>query len=294
MKRKFIIGTRGSRLALAQTRLLKERFLALYPEIELEERIIKTKGDRFLNLSLSNQLEKGLFTKEIEEQLLSGEIDMAVHSLKDLPVVSTIGTTIAAYLKRAHTEDLWLGNKPLAELPRGAVIGTSSRRRAYQILEHYPELEIKEIRGNVETRIAKLEAGEYDAILMARAGLDRLGINYREEQIIPEELIVPAPGQAAIAVHVREDDAELMALLAQIDDQATRTEVNFEREVLHALGGGCAMPLGCVCHKRGESYQVKVYYAREDASASIYKEDAFTQENRDEVLERLVGELKDI
>lgn len=292
--RKLIVGTRGSKLALAQTELLCQALSNIMPEIELETKIIKTRGDRFLELSLSNQPDKGLFTREIEAQLLDGAIDMAVHSLKDLPVACVPGTMIGAYLERAKTEDVLIGKQTLEELPEGAVIGTSSKRRAFQLSEKYPHFIIKEIRGNVETRIAKMEAGEYDAILMARAGMERLGLTGKIKQIIPVSLIVPAPGQAAIAIHIRNNDSELQMLLEKIDHKTTRYEVEFERELLQSLGGGCAMPLGCVCRHTGEKNEVEVYYASEDASRSVYHKVKFDDSEREAAMKKLVMELKTV
>lgn len=290
--RTWVIGTRGSQLALAQTNLLCEALKQAHPDLSVRIEIIKTKGDKFLELSLTNQPDKGLFTREIEQRLLDKTIDIAVHSLKDLPVVCVPGTMIGAYMKRAATEDVLIGSCGLDQLPPGAVVGTSSKRRAFQLLEAYPHLQVKEIRGNVETRIAKMRSGQYDAILMARAGLERLNLTHEITEIIPEEVIVPAPGQAAIAIHIRQDEPELLELLRAVDDKNTRFEVEFERDVLHLLGGGCAMPLGCVCHKKDEGFEAKAYYAKDDASASICKTVSFEAHDRHNVLEELVKELK--
>ena len=261
--RALILGTRGSQLALRQSMMVREALLAQHPELELELRVIKTKGDRLQQLALDASGDKGLFTKELEHALRTGEIDLAVHSLKDLPVVPAEGTCIGAILPRAVTVDCLIGTPSLEALPAGALIGTSSRRRAYQLAVHYPQLRTAAIRGNIDTRLAKLESGQYDAILLAEAGLSRLGLEV-VRQPIPAELIVPAPGQAAIAVHVRQSDEQLLELLRSIHDTVTAEEVGLERRLLQALGGGCALPLGCVCHIRGEEAELRVFFASED------------------------------
>lgn len=272
MKRKIIIGTRGSKLALVQTHTVRDALLELYPDLEVEVKIIKTKGDRFLQLALDASGDKGLFTKELETELLKGTIDLAVHSLKDLPVDPVAGTCIAAILPRERTEDVLLGKYTLETLPEQAVVGTSSRRRAYQLRKLYPQLDIRPIRGNVETRIAKMKAGEYDAIVMAHAGLLRLGLQEEISQVVDEQTIVPAPGQAAIAIHTRTEDTELHRLLGSLHHPQTALEVGAERKLLSSLGGGCALPLGCVCHIEGQEALLKVFYAREDGGRDLYLE----------------------
>lgn len=272
MQEKIIIGTRGSRLALIQTHIVRDALLELYPKLDVEVKIIKTKGDRFLQLALDTSGDKGLFTKELEHELLEGTIDLAVHSLKDLPVTPVQGTCIAAILPRERTEDVLLGGYTLDTLPVQAIIGTSSRRRAYQLRKLYPSLEIRPIRGNVETRIAKMKSGEYDAIVMAHAGLLRLGLQAEISQILEEDKMVPAPGQAAIAIHTRIEDTKLHQLLGPLHHVQTAMEVNIERRLLQSLGGGCALPLGCVCHIEGNEAHLKVFYADQAGEESIYLE----------------------
>lgn len=245
----FIIGTRGSKLALAQAEQVKRELLLAYPELKVELRIIKTKGDKRLDLSLNASGDKGLFTKELEEALFAGEIDCAVHSLKDLPVELCSGTSFGAILRREQVNDVLISvrYKSLAELPNGAIVGTSSPRRAAQLLEQRSDLDIREIRGNVDTRLAKLDNGEYDAIVMAYAGLKRLGLEERITQILPEVQMVPAPGQGAIAVQIKSDREDYKELLKLLHHDYTARCVEVERYILSKIGGGCAVPFGCNC-----------------------------------------------
>lgn len=226
---KIIIGTRGSQLALAQANEVGHRLQEQHPGLEVELKVIKTKGDKRLDLSLNASGDKGLFTKELEHALMEGEIDCAVHSLKDLPVDITEGTVLSAILPREDARDALLGQYRFAELPEGAIVGTSSPRRAAQLLEQRPDLEIKEIRGNVETRIAKLKAGEYDAIVMATAGLKRLGLDAEITYQFTDFEMVPAPGQAAIAVQQLASREDLIDVFATINCEETKRCTEIER-----------------------------------------------------------------
>lgn len=246
---KVIIGTRGSQLALYQAREVKRLLEETHKDLEVELKVIKTQGDKRLDLSLNASGDKGLFTKELEHALLSGEIDCAVHSLKDLPVDLTDGTSLGAVLRRESPVDVLLGNYTFDELPQGAIIGTSSPRRAAQLLEQRPDLEIREIRGNVETRIDKLKRGEYDAIVMAKAGLKRLGLEAEIRYEFTTFEMVPAPGQAAIAVQQRLDDERLRDLLLPIHCVRTARCTEIERYLLQRVGGGCAVPFAALCEE---------------------------------------------
>lgn len=288
--KKIVIGTRGSRLALVQTYMVRDALLKHDPSLEIEVRVIKTKGDRFLQLALDASGDKGLFTKELEQELLEGSIDMAVHSLKDLPVEPVAGTCVAALLPRECTCDVLLGRR-LEELGPGAIVGTSSRRRAYQLRQHHPQLDIRPIRGNVETRIAKMRSGDYDAIVMAYAGLKRLGLEHEIAQVLPIEVMVPAPGQGAIAVHTRAEDEALIRLLSKIHHHQTALEVETERRLLSSLGGGCALPLGCLCQIEGSQARLEVFYAREDGSEALHRSLSSSLEGLDETLMALRNEL---
>jgi hydroxymethylbilane synthase len=247
----LILGTRGSDLALVQTRDVAARLAKAHPGLTLEERIIKTTGDKRLDVSLSapGSLEKGLFTKELEEALLSKTVHAAVHSLKDLPTEQPPGLMVGAILERADLSDAlaskhaggWKG------LPPEATVATSSLRRKNQLLLLRPDLQIVEIRGNVPTRLRKvLENPAIDAVVVASAALARLG-----KDIVPDGLhvtvieeMLPAPGQGAVAVECREEDLETRCLLDAIHHEPSAICVRAERELLHSLGGGCHMPLG--------------------------------------------------
>ncbi|WP_329905101.1 hydroxymethylbilane synthase [Porphyromonas pogonae] len=292
MRSKIVLGTRGSKLAMRQTELVREALMQVYPTLDVEIKVISTKGDRDLNMSLRGQLTKGLFTEEIEAELLSGDIDAAIHSLKDLPVECTAGTCIGAYLKRADTSEVWIGHHHLRDLPAGSVVGTSSHRRAFQLLSKYPHLEIRDIRGNVETRIRKFQEGLYDGILMAKAGIDRLGLGGHIREIIAEDTIVPAPGQGAIAVHIRDNDEELKDVLAQINDHTTEREVITERTILSLLGGGCALPFGCRCHYSHGTYHILAFFSDETGQVTHRAEQTIEEGDYLRQINYLVDTLK--
>jgi len=250
---RIILGTRGSDLALTQTRMVEALLKAAHPDLTVEILIIKTTGDKRLDISLAQpgMLDKGLFTKELEEALSRGEIHAAVHSLKDLPTELPEGFSVGAILERADPADLLITKQPggLAALKSGAVVATSSPRRQVQLLHLRSDLQVVEIRGNVPTRLRKLaENPELDGLILAKAGLDRLG-----HHIIPEGLeisvlteMLPAPGQGAIGIECRTDDIETQRWLAAIHHEDTARCVNAERDLLRSLGGGCSLPFGAL------------------------------------------------
>ena len=246
MKRKFIIGSRGSELALWQTNFVKTKLEEFFPAINLEIKIIKTTGDKMLETALAKIGDKGLFTKQIETALLEGEIDLAVHSLKDLQTVQPEGLCIGAVSKREQPNDVLIAKKyrSIDELPENAKVATGSLRRRSQLLFHRPDLEVHEIRGNVPTRIKKFEGSDMDAMILAFAGVHRLNLDAHISQIIPFETMLPAVGQGAMAVEMRERDAELKEILAMLDDEETRLCVTAERAFLRTLEGGCQVPIG--------------------------------------------------
>ena len=237
------IGTRGSALALAQSGLVRS-LLPGAEENELE--VIETLGDRSPMASLRRFGGKGIFTKEIEEALLLGRIDLAVHSLKDLPTEITPGLRVAALLKREDPRDALISQSgaKLAELPKGSRIGTSSLRRRSQLLARRPDLVITDMRGNVPTRIARMEEGKFDAIVVAAAGLIRLNLLARATEVLDESVMLPAPGQGVLAIQIRDDDARAAAAIGKLHDEASAAEVTAEREMLASLGGGCLVPIG--------------------------------------------------
>lgn len=269
MKR-LIIGTRGSDLALWQANFIKDKLAAIGVEAELK--IIKTQGDKILNLRLDKLEGKGFFTKELEEELLGGTIDVAVHSHKDLPTVHPAGLTIAAVTEREDPSELLLILKDCVNIAQklslktGAMVGTSSNRRKAQLLALRPDLNIEDLRGNVPTRIQKLRDEDYDAIMIAKAGVNRLNIDLSEfhvEVIDPTE-VVPAPAQGALAIQIRENDTELFDTLQKIHHLETAEEIAVERRVLNLFEGGCHMPLGCYCKKEDGQYEVWTSKAETD------------------------------
>jgi hydroxymethylbilane synthase len=241
------LGTRASALARAQTDLVAARLLAASPGLECSTRVISTTGDRTQDTGepLPSIGGKGLFTAELERALRDGEIDVAVHSLKDLPTEDAAGVVIGAVLARDDVRDCLVARSAgsLADLPESAVVGTSSLRRSAQLAALRPGLEIRSIRGNVDTRIRKVADGEYDAAVLAAAGIRRLGLDDVVTEWLSEETMLPAPGQGALAVQCREGDRPVLALLDELDDAPARAETTAERAFLRALGGGCAAPV---------------------------------------------------
>ncbi len=239
-ERTFIVGTRGSTLALTQTGFVVEALRKAHPSARFETITIHTEGDRSA-ASLSEIGGRGVFVIEIERALVSREIDIAVHSLKDLPADETAGLTIAAVYERADPRDVLVSRTgvTLARLPAGAVIGTGSPRRAAQIMAARPDLRLADIRGNVDTRLRKVEEGEYDATVLAAAGLSRLGWLDRATEIFETGQMLPAVGQGALAVQTRADDADAVAAASALDHAATRAAVTAERAFERRLGGGC-------------------------------------------------------
>lgn len=248
--RTIIVGTRQSALALTQTNQTIERLRALAEAAGMpcrfEVKKIVTRGDRILDVTLSKVGGKGLFVKEIEQALLDGEIDLAVHSLKDMPFELPAGLVFGAIPEREDPRDCLIGRtaRSLEELPRGARVGTSSLRRSAQLQAARPDLVIESIRGNIDTRLRKLEEESFDAILLAAAGLHRMGWKERITAYLPSDLCVPAVGQGALAVECREEDAEVRSLLALLNDPLTARCVAAERKLLGLLNGGCQVPIG--------------------------------------------------
>jgi hydroxymethylbilane synthase len=262
LERTLIIGTRGSDLALWQANFVKDR-LAEH-NIVAELKIIKTQGDRILNLSFDKLEGKGFFTKELEEELLAGTIDLAVHSHKDLPTENPPGLIIAAVSEREDPSELLLILKDCVDIHQklsvkfGGIVGTSSNRRKAQLLAYRPDLEIQDLRGNVNTRIQKLRDENYDAIMLAKAGISRLGLDLSEfhiEEIGPMEMI-PAPAQGVLAIQIREEDQELFTALQNLHHPDIAAQIAVERGVLKLFGGGCHLPLGCYCRKEEHKYQI--------------------------------------
>ncbi|MGG3521982.1 hydroxymethylbilane synthase [Bacillus pseudomycoides] len=243
--RKIIVGSRKSKLALTQTNWFIDQLKALGLPYEFEVKEIVTKGDVILDVTLSKVGGKGLFVKEIEHALLMKEIDMAVHSMKDMPAVLPDGLTIGCIPKRVDPRDAFISKngESFEDLAEGAILGTSSLRRSAQLLAARPDLQVKWIRGNIDTRLRKLKEEDYDAIILATAGLQRMGWDDVITEHLDETLCVPAVGQGALAIECREDDADLLQLLSHMNDAVTERTVAAERVFLHKLEGGCQVPI---------------------------------------------------
>lgn len=246
MKTNLIIGTRQSLLAMWQSNYIAGRLREEYPGCEVTLKKIVTKGDRILDVPLAKIGGKGLFTKEIEQELLDGTIDLAVHSLKDMPTVLPEGLCLTAITERANAGDAFVSNKysSIEELPEGSVLGTSSLRRRAQLLARRPDLKIVDLRGNVDTRLKKLDEGQMDAIILAAAGLTRLGHADRIKEIIPQSYCLPAVGQGALAIECRTDNFKVRQMLDFLNDTATKQATDAERAFLGLLEGGCQVPIG--------------------------------------------------
>jgi len=244
---KLKIGTRGSKLALWQADQVKTAVSAAFPDLIVEIEIIKTKGDIILDVSLSKIGDKGLFTKEIEAELINGNIDLAVHSLKDLPTELPEGLCIGGMLPRGEVRDVFISKdgRKLNEMTSGDRIATSSLRRKAQLLAYNPDLNIVDIRGNVDTRLRKMEEGHCDALLMAGAGIIRLGYSRYITELLDPAVVLPAVSQGAVAIEVREEDERVQRIVNAISDEETWTTTMAERWLLRTLEGGCQIPVAC-------------------------------------------------
>lgn len=268
------IATRKSPLALWQANFVKDRLEALYPELQVELVPMSTQGDKILDTPLAKVGGKGLFVKELETAMLEGRADIAVHSMKDVPVEFPEGLGLHTICEREDPRDAFVSNRfgQIDELPKGAVVGTSSLRRQCQLRAARPDLVIRDLRGNVNTRLAKLDAGEYDAIILAAAGLKRLEMAHRITAFIEPEQSLPANGQGAVGIECRLDDQELHALLAPLEHPETRIRVLTERAMNRALQGGCQVPIGAYALVQGEEVWLRGLVGSPDGSRVIRDE----------------------
>lgn len=274
-KEKLTIGTRGSTLALWQADYVAELLRRNQPGLSIEIQIIKTKGDLVRDRALSQVGGKGLFVKEIEQALLSGDIDLAVHSLKDMPTEQPEGLTLGAILDRADPRDALVvrdEEQSLATLPSGARVGTSSLRRRSQVLSVRPDLQILDLRGNVDTRLRKLREGQYEAVVLAAAGLVRLGHTGAIRQILPVEVMLPAVGQGALCVEARAGDQVTGRLLSRLDHRPTRQATQAERSFLKRLEGGCQVPIGAFAEVGGDRLHLRGLIASLDGRRLVRDE----------------------
>lgn len=266
---KIIIGTRGSVLALWQAEYVKAELERAHEGLSVELKIVKTKGDKILDVPLAKVGGKGLFTKELEEMMLQGEIDLAVHSLKDVPVELIEGLTLSAITEREDVRDCFLSDKyaSLETLPLGAKVGTTSLRRSMQIKSMRSDLDTESLRGNVQTRIKRLKEGDFDAIILATAGVNRLDLWKEVNYVIPidTEMMIPAMGQAALGIECKEG-SEAFRLTQILEDEKARIETTAEREFVRVLEGGCQVPIGANAYLKGETLHLKVAVGLPDGS----------------------------
>lgn len=288
-KQKLVVGTRSSQLALWQADFVIGELAKKYPELVVEKRLMTTKGDKILNAPLAKIGGKGLFTKELETAMLEGEIDIAVHSLKDMPVVVPEGLVITAITQRADPGDAFVSSKyeSFQQLPAGAKVGTSSLRRKAQLLHARPDLQIEDLRGNVNTRLRKMEEENFDGIILACAGLKRLGFGDKIRQVLPRTMCLPAVGQGALAIECRQADKETRELLEFLNDRCTRLCTEAERGFLATVEGGCQVPVGVHAVSAEAGIRVEAVIASLDGSTLL--RDALEAEIKDAQEARAVG-----
>ncbi len=271
---KVTIGSRGSPLALWQANWVKDLLLGHHSDLAVDIKIIKTSGDRIQDVPLAKIGGKGLFVKEIEEGLLKREVDFAVHSMKDMPIIFPVNLCIACVTKRENPFDALISrnNIKLDDLPKGAKIGTGSLRRMSQLLYYRPDLNLVPLRGNLETRLKKLETEGLDAIILAAAGLIRLGWKDCITEIIPPEILLPAMGQGAVGIETRKNDVDNQILLADMDDEQTHYALDAERALVSQLEGGCNVPIGSFATLNGDQITLRGLVASLDGKTMYKKE----------------------
>ena len=290
-KKKLRLGTRKSALALAQSSWVKERIEVYWPDVKVDLRKITTRGDKILNVPLAKVGGKGLFVKEIEDAILRGDADIAVHSLKDVPSELPEGLEVTIFPRREDPRDALISRDrlKLEELPRGAKVGTSSLRRMAQLKATRPDLEIASLRGNLDTRLRKLDNGQYDAIILAAAGLRRLGMEQRITQLLDPKVMLPAVGQGALGIEFRSKDTEVRQILSSIHHDETAICVKAERAFLAKLEGGCQFPLAALAQLKGDTLYIEGMLGNE-AGTVVIRMDREGTPDRPEFLGTALGE----
>lgn len=293
--RHVVIGARGSALSLRQTEMVRAQLQARFPDVSFEVRAISAKADEHPDVPLAALGGEGVFVKELEARLIRGEIDLAVHSLKDLPLELPQGLAIAAVTKREDPRDALVSRAGCGfeGLPSGARVGTSSLRRRSQLLFLRRDLEFAEIRGNVDTRLRKLAQGRYDAIVLAACGLIRLGLEERISECLPVEQLLPEPGQGALALEARQDDAELSAMLTALDDEPARLCVQAERAFLGGLGGGCRVPIAAYGEMLGSQIRLTGAVIAPDGSRRLRESMTGSADAPEDLGRQLAQQLRD-
>lgn len=292
MKKRWIIGTRGSKLALKQTEIVVKNLEYLYPENQFLIKTIKTTGDTIWDTPLHLIGGKGLFVTEIEEKLLNKEIDMAVHSMKDLPTELKEGLTIGAVLKREDSRDVFISftYDSIKDIKHEARIGTSSLRRKAQILHYNSKIEVVPLRGNVDTRIKKIKTQSLDGIILAYAGVKRMGLEGYIKEILPLDVMIPSSGQGAIGIEIRNKD-EVFELLKPINHENSFYEVSIERKLQSKIGGGCHVPLGINATLSDEILTINVALGNEDGKPLIKEKQVGNKENADELISNVLKKI---
>lgn len=271
---KIVVGTRGSKLALIQTNWVIDELNKSYPDAEFEVKIIKTKGDLIQNVSLDKIGDKGIFVKEIEDQLLNNQIDIAVHSMKDMPSKLPYGLKFASIPKRQDPRDVLIlkeGYNSIDDLPKGAKIGTGSKRRKYQLLKLRPDLNIVPIRGNIDTRIGKIKDENLDGIVLAAAGVLRANMEKYISYYIPIDIMVPAPAQGALAIQIRDNDVDIENLIKSLKDEEAEIQVAAERGFLDGVNGSCHIPMGAFCSINNDRIKLTGLYGNETGTNLVIK-----------------------
>ena len=291
---RIVIATRQSRLALWQAEHVRDRLRGLYPDCQVELLALSTRGDEILDTSLAKIGGKGLFVKELELALAEGRADLAVHSAKDVPMELPAGFALGAIMEREDPRDAFVSNKfdALDDLPAGAVVGTSSLRREAQLRSRYPQLVVTSLRGNLDTRLAKLDRGDHDAIILAAAGLKRLGLGSRIRSELTVEQSLPAAGQGALAIEYRAERGDIAACLSPLNHRATELAVRAERAVSRALGGSCQLPLAAYASVTGPTLELRGLVANPDGKSMVRAEVSGPCGDPEELGARLAGELR--
>ena len=291
---RIVIATRQSRLALWQAEHVRDRLRELYPRCRVELLALSTRGDEILDTSLAKIGGKGLFVKELELALAEGRADLAVHSAKDVPMELPPGFALGAIMEREDPRDAFVSNKfdALDDLPPGAVVGTSSLRREAQLRSRYPRLLVASLRGNLDTRLAKLDRGDHDAIILAAAGLKRLGLGSRIRSVLTVEQSLPAAGQGALAIEYRAERGDIVASLAALNHRATELAVRAERAVSRALGGSCQLPLAAYASVSGATLELRGMVANPDGKSMVRAAVSGPSGSPEELGARLASELR--
>lgn len=282
---KVVVGTRGSNLALTQTNWVISQLKNYHPDVEFEVKIIKTKGDLIQNVALEKIGDKGLFVKEIEQQLLDGSIDIAVHSMKDMPSKLPDGLKFAGIPKREDVRDVLIlkdGYTSLEDIPEGAIIGSGSKRRKYQLLRNRPDLNIVPIRGNIETRMRKIETENLDGVILAASGIIRAGLQDNISCYLDIDTVIPAPAQGALGIEIRANDSDIEEILKSLSDEISEIQVSAERGFLDGINGSCHIPIGAYCQVEGENISLTGLFGDEEGNKLITKRiDGKASEARD-------------